>query len=172
MFDFTHRSHGRTKHTTDKKRYFWFAAAAFAIGAFTGAQSAGSQASAAAFNRDIEKRNALLEIEKAKLEEGVKRRETASLLSEQQALFLKSGVDIGSGSPLEVITETAGLEEFEAQIIKFGGELKSKAALARAAQFEQQAKAARKRKSLLLDIGTAVTFGAVGLGIRKLTQKK
>lgn len=68
------------------------------------------------------KENAKIALQKATYEEEKSRKKIRRLGSEQRLLYSKAGVDITSGSPLLVMAETAAEGEYEAQMIKWGGQ--------------------------------------------------
>jgi len=47
-------------------------------------------------------------------------RESARLMGAQRAAYAKSGVDVGSGTPLDVLAETAAESELEALRVRYG----------------------------------------------------
>lgn len=78
----------------------------------------------------------------AGIEEARQRRQAARLLGSQRAATAGSGVNV-EGSPLLVMMETAGDAEYDAQLIKYGGEIRASTAFAQAASDRMAARAAR-----------------------------
>jgi hypothetical protein len=74
--------------------------------------------------------NARVIEDKTQQEEAASRDRLRLLMGRQRALYAKAGVDLGSGSPLLVMTETAMRGEEEAQRIRASGQ--GEAALTRA----------------------------------------
>jgi hypothetical protein len=65
--------------------------------------------------------NAQLAVEKAKYEAELSAEKFERLKGKQTALYAKAGVDIGSGSPLLVVADTASQEKEEMSMIMQGG---------------------------------------------------
>lgn len=84
------------------------------------AQAAASrhQAQVAEMNATLADRQARDALERGKLAEQEKRRETARLLGAQQAAFAANGVDLTMGSPLDTIAGSAALGEIDALTIR------------------------------------------------------
>lgn len=86
-----------------------------AVGTFAGAQA---QANAATFKQKQEKLLAEDALKRGAQEEEAHRRKVSALQGRQTAVLAASNVDIGSGSPLAVLGDTAQLGELDAQVIK------------------------------------------------------
>ncbi len=74
-----------------------------------------TQAAAYEYNAKVDKRKALHE-------EQASRTRFKRLMASQRALYAKAGVDLSSGSPIEVLSHTAALGEQEALNIRIGGQ--------------------------------------------------
>ena len=88
---------------------------ASAVGTIAGAQA---QANAAEYR---EKQEALLAqdaIERGKQAEQAQRRKASALAGRQKAVMASSNIDLGSGSALQIIGDTAQLGELDAQVIR------------------------------------------------------
>jgi hypothetical protein len=66
------------------------------------------------------RRNASALEEAGEIIRGESLRESARLLGAQRAAFAKAGVDVGSGTPLDVLAETAEQEALSALRLKYG----------------------------------------------------
>lgn len=105
-----------------------------------GSAVAGSQASSA--NQRFAKVEAQQAIINAGIEERQSRRRAAQILSKQQAIAAASGLDTSSGTPLEVMLDSARQAEEEALLIRAGGEAKARAIKAGAALESSRASSA------------------------------
>lgn len=97
----------------------------------------------------------VIEINAAK-QEVAKRKENAGILSSQRTLYSKAGVDLTSGSPLLIMSESAAEAEREAMDIRYSG--KREAKLMR--YYGRQAKASAETQAgatLLTTIGNTAT---------------
>lgn len=95
------------------------------LGAVGSIQQANAQAAAAEYNAKIGEMNAQLSerrardaIERGAAEEQRKRMEVARLQGQQKAAMAANGVDLGFGSPLDTIVDTAALGELDALTIR------------------------------------------------------
>lgn len=78
-------------------------------------------------------------------------RQAEQFMSEQRAGYAKAGVDLSSGSPLEVMADTAGQVELDRQIIRYRGDVEK-------ARWLNEAKMARYNAK------TALISGILGMG--------
>lgn len=88
------------------------------ISAYGQIQQGNAEAAAAQYEQ---KQDAILAedaLKRGAQEEQGQRRKTAALEGRQRAVMAASNVDIGSGSPLNVLADTATLGELDAQVIK------------------------------------------------------
>lgn len=120
--------------------------------------SAMAQKQAADYNAKVYEAEAAAETQKSASEEAVHREKVKSLISSQRAKYGMSGVAM-TGSPLDVISETAGKGELDALAIRYGGEVAAAAANSKAAASRSQGQ-------------TALLTGALGLGSTLLAGKK
>lgn len=127
----------------------------------TGLQIAGqmqaSKAEAAASKYQADQSRILAEdaLKRGAAEEQAQRRKTAALEGRQRAVLAASNVDLGSGSPLAVLTDTALLGELDAQTVKNNSEREAAQHRAQAGLFDMKASAAK----------SAGTIGAIGTAI-------
>lgn len=97
-------------------------------------------------------------------EEQAQRRKTAALESRQRAVLAASNVDIGSGSPLQILSDTAMLGELDAQTIRNNSEREAAQHRAQAGLYDMQAGAARQA-------GMINAFGTALGGISSLADR-
>jgi hypothetical protein len=103
----------------------------------------GAQAKAAAdYNARVAENAAVAERQRAEVEVGRHRRRAQLLLSSQRAAAGASGVQF-EGSPLLVMAESAAEAEYDAQLIRYGGETRATNLYAQAAAERMQGRAAR-----------------------------
>lgn len=88
-------------------------------------------------------------------EEQAQRRKTAALEGRQRAILAASNVDIGSGSPLQILTDTAMLGELDAQTVRTNAKREASQHRAQAGLFDMQAGAA-KQAGMINAFGTAL----------------
>lgn len=86
-----------------------------AIGTIAGAQA---QAAAATYRKKQEAMLSEDALKRGAQEEEAQRRKQAALAGRQKAILAASNVDLGSGSPLAILGDTAQLGELDAQTIK------------------------------------------------------
>jgi len=94
-------------------------------------------------------------LERGSQEKDAQRRKTAALMGRQQAVLAASNVDIGSGSPLAIMADTATLGELDASIIQNNADREAAGFRANADMAGMRAKSAR----------SAATIGAFGTAI-------
>lgn len=82
------------------------------------AAAARYNAKVADMNADISERRARDALERGKMEEQKKRRQAQQILGQQRAAMAANGVDIGFGSPLDTLVDTATLGEVDALTIR------------------------------------------------------
>ena len=95
------------------------------LGAVGGIQQARAQSDAAKYNAKVGEMNATLAdrrakdaLERGKIEEQRKRQEVSQIKGRQKAAMAANGLDIGFGSPLDTIVDTATLGELDALTIR------------------------------------------------------
>jgi hypothetical protein len=110
------------------------------------AQANAANAQAAAYDRQ-----AAAERIQANYNADRQRDKSIKLISSQRAAFGASGVDMSSGSPLDVIADTTRETELDVSAIRWNGEIKAQ-------NFEMQAGASRAKASAAQ---TGGLFGAI-----------
>jgi hypothetical protein len=100
-----------------------------AIGAYGAIQSGQAQKKQARYQAGVERNNATIAgwqaqdaTQRGQIEEQRQRLATARLKSSQRAAFGSNGVEIDSGSPLDVLMDTAQLGELDALTIRSNAE--------------------------------------------------
>jgi hypothetical protein len=95
------------------------------LGAAGQVQQAQATAAADKYNAQVQEMNATLSerrardaVERGQAEEARKRAEVSRILGQQKAAFAANGVDIGFGSPLDTIVDTATMGELDALTIR------------------------------------------------------
>ena len=93
-----------------------------AFGAYsTGQANAGAasyQAAVARNNAAVAEQNAQYALQSGRIEEQTRRQKTAGIIGEQRAKMAASGIDIGSGTPLNLQESTAQVGELDALTIR------------------------------------------------------
>jgi hypothetical protein len=129
---------------------------AMGITAAGGVMSASAQSEEGQMEKIANEANAkVIEINASK-EEIAKRRENQQILASQRTLYSKAGVDLSSGSPLLIMSQSAAEAEREAMDIRYSG--KREGRLMR--YYGRQAKSAADVKAgstLLTTIGNTAT---------------
>ena len=96
-------------------------------------------------NQVIAERAATDAIDRGKIAEGIKRGEVAQLIGIQRAALAGSGVEVDVDSALGVTTDTAGIGEFEAQVVRANAEREAFELRVRAANLGAEAELALLR---------------------------
>lgn len=124
------------------------------------------QAQAAAAKYTQKQQNMLAEdaLRRGAAAEEAQRRKAAALASRQKAVMAAGNVDLGSGSPLDIIGDTAMLGELDAQTIKNNAQRESTYHRANADLAGLEASSAKSA-------GTIGAFGTVLSGIGGLADK-
>jgi len=89
-----------------------------AVGAVGTIASAQAQAAAATYRAKQERMLAEDSLKRGAQQEEAQRRKTAALYGRQRAVMAASGLDLGSGSPLRILGDTAQLGELDAATIQ------------------------------------------------------
>lgn len=89
-----------------------------AVGAVGAVMQGNAQADAATFKQKQERLLSEDALKRGAQAEQAQRRKTAALEARQRAVMAGSNLDLGSGSPLAILGDTAQLGELDAQIIK------------------------------------------------------
>jgi hypothetical protein len=144
------------------------AGTAIAIGltAGSGALAAASQIEAANAAEDVARYNASIRsiqardaVERGELEEREFRRRASRVLGAQRAAFGASGVQLDSGSPLDVLEDTAATAELDALTIRSNAQREAFAFEAGATAFRNEADNVRRLGQLQ---ATGTILGSVG----------
>ncbi len=85
-------------------------------------QAADFEAQVLRNNQILAERAADDALERGRIAEGIKRQEVNQLIGIQRAALAGSGIEVDTGSALEVIVDTAGIGEFEAQVVRNNAE--------------------------------------------------
>lgn len=134
------------------------------IGVMGQIQQGSAEAQAAEYQQ---KQNVILRedaLKRGAQEEQAQRRKTAALMGRQQAVLAASNVDIGSGSPLAVLSDTATLGELDAQVIRGNAERDR-------ASYQAGADLAGMRVRSAKNAATIGAFGTALSGIGTLADK-
>jgi len=134
------------------------------VGVYGQVQQGRAEAQAAEYTQ---KQNVILSedaMRRGEQEKEATRRKTAALEGRQRAVLAASNVDIGSGSPLAIMSDTATLGELDAQIIQGNAEREAAGYQANADMAGMRAKSAKSAAS----IGA---FGTALSGIGTLADK-
>lgn len=100
-------------------------------------------------------------------EEAALRERNYRLMGAQQAAYASSGVDLGSGTPLDVVSSSAGLGELEALTVRNNAAREAYGYTTQATQYEAEGALARYRGnagavgSLLSGIGATASMAAL-----------
>lgn len=149
----------------------WAAIAAIIAAVVTAATTiyaSHEQSKAADYNAkvaDVEAENAR---NKAAYEEQAHRENLKRILSSQQALYGKAGVDM-SGTPLLVMEETAKQGELDALAIRYGGDVAAARARSEANLYKMKSSSAKSTgymaagSSLLTGASKAYSYGNYGI---------
>ena len=130
------------------------------IPAFVGA---GAELTSNKQNIAFAEAEALQATHKAKIEEGVYRANAARDLARQEAVSAASGVDISSGTPMDILLESAYNMERNAQLIKYGGQIATANAKAQADAYRRRTPwIYAKGVSNLITSGMSAYGGAMG----------
>lgn len=109
-----------------------FTIAATAISAAGSMVSANAQSQAMKYQAKVDEMNARIEdkravdaIERGQKEEQLQRREVSAFMAKQTAAQAAAGLDVGYGSPLQTIVDTAVLGELDAMQIRKNAEIEA-----------------------------------------------
>lgn len=89
------------------------------VAAISAISSASAQSSAAKYNAQIARQNADMARQQGEAAQQQQQREAARKLGAMRAAYGASGVDIGSGSPLDVLADSASQAELDRLTIKY-----------------------------------------------------
>ena len=129
-------------------------------------QQGQSQAKAARYNAQVADMNARMAdraakdaLERGALEEQKQRQKTAQLMGQQTAAMAANGVDIGFGSPLDLLVDTATLGELDALTIRTSAYREERDIRQQGANYRGQAAMNRAQAS---SASTGSFLGAMG----------
>lgn len=114
------------------------------MGVYQGIQSGKDAKAWSEYNAGVMVNEATMARQNAALEAEQQRKAGARLKGEQRAAFARAGVDISSGSPLDVLAETASETELAISTIKWAGEQQAKRAISAAEAERMKGKAAER----------------------------
>jgi len=134
------------------------AGAAAGMGALQSLQAGKDAKAWSEYNAAVLEREAEMARQNAALEAEQQRKAGERMKGAQRAAFAKAGVDVGSGSPLDVLAETAAETELAVSTIKWAGEQQARRAIS-AAEASRMKGDAAKRASYW-GAGTTLLSGA------------
>lgn len=140
-------------------------AAVAVASAAAGAAGTAISVQSSQYNQEVAENNAKYAQQKAKADAAAHERRTARLQSAQRARIAASGLDPGSGSPLEIAAETARYAEADRRNILFGGQIAANQFDAQAFNAQQQGQAA-----IVSGVGQLASIGASTYGIYQNRQ--
>lgn len=126
--------------------------------------SANATAQAATYKAENDRMLAEDALKRGHEEEDAQRRKTAALMGRQRAVMAAGNVDLGSGSPLAILGDTAALGELDAQTIK--GNAKREATF-----YENSAKASDMEAKSAKTAGMFGAFSTILGGAGTLADK-
>lgn len=116
------------------------------VSALGAVQQGKATSDAAKYQATVDRNNAILAnraaadaTERGKEAEAAQRRKTTATLARQRAAIASSGVELGIGSPLDVIGDTAQFGELDAQTTRDNAERERMASEAQASNFRSSA---------------------------------
>lgn len=125
---------------------------------------ANAQANAAEYQAKNERMLAEDALKRGHEEEDAQRRKSAALMGRQRAVMAAGNVDLGSGSPLAILGDTAALGEMDAQTIKGNAQRESTFHVNSAKASDMEASSARSA-------GAISAFSTVLGGVGSLADK-
>lgn len=134
------------------------------VGAMGQIQAANAQAAQAEFQQKQSNLIAEDTLRRGAQEEEGSRRETAALKGRQEAVMAAGNIDLGSGSPLKILGDTAALGELDAQVIRSNAARDATVQKQQGQLYGMQAKSARQA-------GMIGAFGTILGGAGTLAEK-
>jgi len=134
------------------------------VGAVGAISSANAQAAAATFRQKQEAMLAEDALKRGAQQEEAQRRKTSALYSRQKAVMAASNLDVGSGSALQILGDTAQLGELDAQVIKDNARRQENYHMANSTLSGMEAKSAKQA-------GAINAFSTVISGVSSLAGK-
>lgn len=113
-------------------------------------------------NARVAEDNARITRQQAVQDERKFRVQASKQLGDMRANYAASGIDISQGSPIDIIEESARAMEFDAALIKAGGEMKAKSFEYEAATERYRAKQAETNANM--GIASSLLRGASQVG--------
>lgn len=136
------------------------------ISAYSSYREGQDAAEASRYNAEISRQNASMVEASGALDAARQRKQVSRLIGTQKALYGGAGVEL-TGSPLDVMINTAAEGELDAQIIEYNTKVKSMGMMSQAAYDEKLAgiyerSGIFKAGSTLLTQGSQIALGYMG----------
>ena len=148
--------------------------ASAAVSAYGQYQSGKAQEAASEYNAQVQENNARVAEQYAKAAEArgddearQKRIDAERMASRQQAVLAAKGIDISTGTPLDILGDTAMYGELDAQTIKYNAGLEAYQQRATASNALSQAELSRMEGRQAAKAGTMQAFGTLIGGASK-----
>lgn len=148
----------------------WLAVGSAAMGAMGAISSANAQAAsqnsaanASEYNAEVDRQKAAVAFQQGNANEEAQRRSAAITLGKQRAGAAQSGVDLASGSALDLYKQSATNAELDALNIRYGAQLQSQGFQQQATLDTMSAQQARNNAS------AATTAGYLSAGASALS---
>jgi len=116
------------------------------VSALGAIQQGQAQSQAAKYQAGVDRNNTILAqraakdaIERGAEAEATQRRKNTVLLARQRAAVASSGIELGTGSPLDILGDTAQFGELDAQTIRSNAEREAMGDRAKASNFQASA---------------------------------
>jgi hypothetical protein len=98
-----------------------------ALGAVTSAvgevAAGNAQSNAAKYNSEVDANNATQALQASQAQAAVSQQQTTQKLGEQAVAYGAGGVDVNTGSPVDVMTSTAAQGRLDAMTLRYGGQI-------------------------------------------------
>jgi hypothetical protein len=105
--------------------YAAVAAVGAAVTAVASISSGIAQQNAAEYNAQVDKNNAEQAQEAAGAQASVVEQQAAEKVAAQKAAYAASGVDVNTGTPVDVLTSTAASGKLDALTVRYGGQVRA-----------------------------------------------
>lgn len=152
--------------------------ASAAVGAVGAIQQGNAAAASAKYQAQVNENNAILAQRNAEdarkrgaVEEDEHRRKVAALQGRQTAVMAANGLDVTSGSPLDILADTGQMGELDALTIRNNSEREALGYQAQGMNFKAEANLDRMRGSAAKTAGTIGAVGSVVSGIGGVADK-
>ena len=123
----------------------WWLAIGMAISAIGALSNAQSQENAAEYNKQVAERDAAIAIDQGNAQAAIQGRQSRSVIDAARAQYGASGVDVNSGSPLDVLRSSASFAALDNLTIKYNAKVRSQGFKGEALGYEMQGDAAKTR---------------------------